>query len=138
MPNEQSNTSDQSVVNTGEKTTVVTKQADNTYKEVSKLVYFTNLKVSNNGSLFSKAFPREITFDQLRLIQVQKPKIKLDEKTMLNEGSYFINSSKTKEYTTRIVTDKDGKKVVEPLAPKDYWKQAFYYPKGANSLDFVL
>ena len=118
-------TNEQSVVNTAEKKNVL-----NGDTVVSKLVYFDNLKVSNNGSLFSKDFPEVITHEQLVLIQEQKPKIKLDADTMKNKESYYLNASKTKEYTK----DKDG----VPLAPKDYWKQAYYYPKGVNSLDFVL
>ena len=118
-------TNEQSVVNTAEN-----KKSLNGDTVVTELVYFTNLKVSNNGTLFSKPFPEVITHDQLVLIKTQKPKIKLDDKTMKNKESYYLNASKTKEYTK----DKDG----APLAPKDYWKQAYYYPKGVNSLDFVL
>ena len=128
MPNEiNNNTNEQNVVNTAEKREVFD---ETTGKKTKKLVYFTNLKLTNNGSLFSKPFPREITYDQLALIKAQKPKIKLDEDTMENKESYVINTSKTQEFKT----NKDG----EDLEPKDYWKQAFYYPKGVNSLDFVL
>ena len=128
MPDDtNSNTNDQNVVNTAELKEVYNQT---TGEKVTEKVYYPNLKVSNNGSLFSKPFPREITYEQLLAIQAQKPKIKLDEDTMENKESYVINASKTQEHTK----DKDG---VE-LAPKDYWKQAFYYPKRGSGLDFLL
>lgn len=128
MPKPQSNTNEQSVVNTAEVAEVPIKQADGKYKIEKTKTFFTNLKITNNGKLFNKDFPTEIPYAQLVLIKQQKPKIQLDDKTMNNKGSYYINESKTKVYTK----DKDGNKLAEP------WKQAFYYPRVINSLDFVL
>lgn len=128
MPNNtNSNTNNQSVVNTAEEQNVISPDGKSIE---TKLVYFTNLKISNNGTLFDKPFPREITHEQLLRIQEQKPKIKLDKETMDNKESYYLNESKTKRYTA----DKDG----VALEPKDYWKQGYYYPRKVNSLDFVL
>lgn len=136
MPNNtNSNTNDQNVVNTAELKEVFDQT---TGEKVRKKVYYPNLKVSNNGSLFSKPFPREITHEQLVAIQAQKPKIQLDKDTMENKESYVINASKTQEFKTKTETDENDEEVTVPLAPKDYWKQAYYYPKRVNSLDFVL
>ena len=128
MPNNtNSNTNEQNVVNTAE---IREGYDQDTGDKVKEKVYFENLKVTNNGSLFSRPFKNEITYEQLVAIKAQKPKIKIDKDTMKNKGSYFIDASKVQEHTK----DKDGK----DLAPKDYWKQAFYYPRRGSGLDFLL